>query len=123
MRILFLGGTQFLGRHVVEAALEHSHEVTLFNRGKTRPELFPAVEKLRGDRDGGLGALEEPIVYCEACWEREFGEAAYVREPAARLRTARSPTGARYEGVCLRLNTPGCAHPNPWRALEGLAAG
>src|SRR5438067_9568365 len=57
MRILVLGGTQFLGRHVVERALEHGHEVTLFNRGQTRPELFPDVEKLRGDRDGDLDAL------------------------------------------------------------------
>src|ERR1700704_1015322 len=57
MRILILGGTQFLGRHAVDTALEHGHDVTLFNRGQTRPELFPDVEKLRGDRDGDLGAL------------------------------------------------------------------
>jgi 2'-hydroxyisoflavone reductase len=47
MRILVLGGTQFLGRHVVDAALERGHDVTLFNRGQTRPELFPNVERLR----------------------------------------------------------------------------
>src|SRR4051795_10936713 len=58
MRILVLGGTQFVGRHVVDSALERGHEVTLFNRGKTRPELFPEVEKLHGDRDGNLTALE-----------------------------------------------------------------
>ena len=57
MRILVLGGTQFLGRHVVDAARERGHNVTLFNRGQTRPELFPDVEKLHGDRDGDLGAL------------------------------------------------------------------
>jgi 2'-hydroxyisoflavone reductase len=57
MRILILGGTQFLGRHTVDAALERGHDVTLFNRGRTRPELFPTVEKLRGDRDGDLDAL------------------------------------------------------------------
>src|SRR5260221_7099253 len=59
MRILVLGGTQFLGRHVVDAALERGHDVSLFNRGRTRPELFAAaVERLRGDRDGDLSALE-----------------------------------------------------------------
>ena len=58
MQILVLGGTQFLGRHVVEAALERGHEVTIFNRGQTRPELFPGVERLVGDRDGDLAALE-----------------------------------------------------------------
>jgi 2'-hydroxyisoflavone reductase len=57
MQMLVLGGTQFLGRHVVDAALARGHEVTLFNRGQTRPELFPQVEKLHGDRDGDLGAL------------------------------------------------------------------
>jgi 2'-hydroxyisoflavone reductase len=57
MRILVLGGTQFLGRHTVDVALAHGHEVTTFNRGLTRPELFPDVEKLHGDRDGDLAAL------------------------------------------------------------------
>ena len=52
MRLLVLGGTKFLGRAAVEAALARGHEVTLFNRGETNPELFPEAEKLRGDRDG-----------------------------------------------------------------------
>ena len=58
MQILVLGGTQFLGRHVVDAALARGHDITLFNRGQTRPDLFPDVEKLHGDRDGDLAALE-----------------------------------------------------------------
>lgn len=57
MRLLVLGGTKFLGRHFVEAALRRHHEVTLFNRGRTAPGLFPGVETVLGDRDGGLGAL------------------------------------------------------------------
>ena len=57
MRILILGGTVFLGRAIVEAAVAAGHELTLFNRGRTNPELFPEVEKLRGDRDGDLDAL------------------------------------------------------------------
>ncbi len=51
MRILILGGTNFVGPAIVERALARGHEVTLFNRGLTRPELFPSVEKLRGDRN------------------------------------------------------------------------
>lgn len=58
MKILILGGTRFLGRVLVEAALASGHEVTLFNRGKTDPELFPEVEKLVGDRNGDLEALK-----------------------------------------------------------------
>ncbi|HEV2041343.1 MAG TPA: NAD-dependent epimerase/dehydratase family protein [Casimicrobiaceae bacterium] len=57
MRILVLGGTVFLGRHIVAAALARGHDVTLFNRGRQNPHLFPEVEKLRGDRDGVLSAL------------------------------------------------------------------
>jgi 2'-hydroxyisoflavone reductase len=55
--ILILGGTGFLGPHIVDAARARGHEVTLFNRGKTHPKLFPDVEKLQGDRDGKLDAL------------------------------------------------------------------
>ena len=58
MRLLVLGGTKFLGRAVVETALARGHELTLFNRGETNPDLFPDVEKLRGNRDGNLRALE-----------------------------------------------------------------
>jgi nucleoside-diphosphate-sugar epimerase len=58
LRLLVLGGTKFLGRAAVDSALERGHKVTLFNRGETNPDLFPEVEKLRGDRDGGLSALE-----------------------------------------------------------------
>ncbi|MBN1146464.1 MAG: SDR family oxidoreductase [Anaerolineales bacterium] len=58
MHILILGGTVFLGRALVEAALASGHEITLFNRGQSNPDLFPQVEKLSGERDGGLEALE-----------------------------------------------------------------
>ncbi len=58
LRILFIGGTGFIGPHMVEAAIAAGHTPTLFNRGRTNPHLFPDVEKLKGDRDGGLGVLE-----------------------------------------------------------------
>ncbi len=58
MKLLILGGTVFLGKHIVEAAVARGHEVTLFNRGQHNPELFPEVEKLRGDRDGNLSVLQ-----------------------------------------------------------------
>jgi 2'-hydroxyisoflavone reductase len=57
-RILVLGGTRFLGRAVVEAALARDHTVTLFNRGQTNPDLFPTAEKLRGDRSADMSALD-----------------------------------------------------------------
>jgi 2'-hydroxyisoflavone reductase len=57
MRILILGGTVFLGPALVEAALASGHQVTLFNRGRSRPDLFPQIEKVHGDRADGLAAL------------------------------------------------------------------
>lgn len=62
MRLLILGGTIFVGRHLVETALARGHQVTLFNRGQHNadlfpPETYPTVEKLRGNRDGDLDAL------------------------------------------------------------------
>lgn len=58
MELLVLGGTRFLGRHLVGAALERGHRMTLFNRGKSNPGLFPEVEELRGERGGDLSALQ-----------------------------------------------------------------
>ena len=58
-KILVLGGTAFLGPHFVRLALAAGHTVTLFNRGKTNPELFKDLEQLRGDREKGeLDALK-----------------------------------------------------------------
>ena len=58
LRILFLGGTGFIGPHQVRFALSRGHQVTLFNRGRTNPGMFPEAEKLRGDRASDLSALE-----------------------------------------------------------------
>jgi 2'-hydroxyisoflavone reductase len=59
LRILVLGGTGFIGPHVVQHALDRGHDVTLFNRGRTNTDMFPGVKKLVGDRDNGLAALEK----------------------------------------------------------------
>ncbi len=59
LKLLILGGTGILGPWTVRAALARGHSITLFNRGKSNPHLFPELEKLRGDRDtGDLDALE-----------------------------------------------------------------
>jgi 2'-hydroxyisoflavone reductase len=57
MKLLILGGTLFLGRHLTEAARARGHEVTLFNRGRTNAALFPDIETVRGDREQGLQPL------------------------------------------------------------------
>ena len=50
-KLLILGGTAFLGPAIVESALAHGHEVTLFNRGKTHSNIVPELEKLSGHRN------------------------------------------------------------------------
>jgi 2'-hydroxyisoflavone reductase len=57
MKLLILGGTKFVGRHITQSALDAGHQVTLFNRGQSNRDLFPQVEKIIGDRDGDLDAL------------------------------------------------------------------
>jgi 2'-hydroxyisoflavone reductase len=59
MRILMVGGTRFIGRHVVQQALAAGHDVTLFHRGRTGADLFPDVEHRTGDRDSDLSALAD----------------------------------------------------------------
>ena len=58
MKILVLGGTQFVGRHIVESLLAGGHTVTILTRGRTPDELPREVERLRGDRDTGVAGLE-----------------------------------------------------------------
>lgn len=58
MKLLVLGGTVFLGRHVVAQALDAGHELTLLHRGRRGVGLFPAARTLMGDRDGDLSALD-----------------------------------------------------------------
>jgi len=59
LRILILGGTGFIGPHLVERARERGHTLTLFNRGKTNAGIFPDIEQLHGDRNepGGIDVL------------------------------------------------------------------
>lgn len=82
LRLLILGGTGFLGPHTVRAALARGHHMTLFNRGKTNPHLFPELEKLRGDRYSNLDALRGRK------WDAVIDTFAYVPhvvEASARL--------------------------------------
>ena len=58
MNILILGGTGYIGPHLVRLAVSRGHKVTTFTRGRRKPELPPEVIQLIGDRNGQLQALE-----------------------------------------------------------------
>ena len=58
MKALILGGTRFIGRHIVETLLAAGHSVSTLTRGKSYDELPAEVERLRGDRDEGALGLQ-----------------------------------------------------------------
>jgi len=88
--LLVLGGTGFLGPHVVQAAVRRGHQVTLFNRGKTNPGLFPQLEKLVGDRAGDLRALEGRR------WDAVIDTFGYLPSEVGRTALLLAPNVGRY---------------------------
>ena len=90
MRILVIGGTRFVGRHVVEAALAAEHDLTLLHRGSGPDEPFPEAEHLHADRDGDLAVLDR----------REFDAtvdvSAYFPRQVRSLASALDGRGGRY---------------------------
>jgi len=88
LRILVLGGTGFIGPHLVQHALDRGHTLTLFNRGRTNTHLFPTVEKLRGDRSSDVESLRghtwDVVIDNSASWP------TWVRRSAQLLRDSAS---------------------------------
>jgi 2'-hydroxyisoflavone reductase len=85
MRILILGGTGFIGPHLVKHAVSRGHKVTIFTRGRRDASMLPGdVERLVGDRNGQLGALEGKK------WDAVFDDSAtnpdWVRQSATLLK-------------------------------------
>ncbi|WNB91373.1 NAD-dependent epimerase/dehydratase family protein [Bacillus sp. NEB1478] len=59
MKVLIIGGTRFLGKHLTDSLLKNNHEVTLFHRGNTPPpEKISSCEIILGDREKDLSPLE-----------------------------------------------------------------
>ena len=90
MRILIIGGTAFVGRHIAQAATDQGHELTLFHRGKTGCELFPGASHLTGDRDEGLSAL------ADGSWDATLDMCAYFPRQVRSLAAALGGRGGRY---------------------------
>ena len=97
MKLLILGGTVFLGRHIVEDALARGHEVTLFNRGQHNPDIFPEVEKLRGEMEAGFKAFDE-----QAKVKQQELEAARA-ENERLLKELPKTTSALYKRISARI--------------------
>ena len=101
MKLLVLGGTKFLGRHAVDAALAGGHDVTIFTRGQTNPELFP------GGRASAAATATATSTRCAAgTWDGVVDTSGYVprivRQSAELLRDRRRPLRLRLEHLRLR---------------------
>ena len=90
MRILVIGGTRFVGRHVVERAVARGHEVTLFHRGLTGVDLFPDLEHRIGDRNTDLSTL------VEGEWDATVDTCAYVPRQVHQLADALGGRGGHH---------------------------
>lgn len=92
LRVLVLGGTSFIGRHLVEEALRRGHDLTLFNRGLTNAALFRGVRTIAGDRNGDLGALRA----APGTWNAVVDTSGYLERAVARSAAALAERAASY---------------------------
>jgi 2'-hydroxyisoflavone reductase len=90
MRILVIGGTSFVGRHIAEAAIAHGHDVTVFNRGQTNSDALPQATHLTGDRNSDLSALENGE------WDATVDSCAYVPRQVRTLLETLGGRGGHY---------------------------
>jgi 2'-hydroxyisoflavone reductase len=91
LRVLVLGGTSFVGRHIVEALLARGHDVTLFNRGRSAPDLFAEADHRTGDRDSGdYGSLST------GTWDAVVDVSAYVPRHVREATAALDGRASRY---------------------------
>ncbi len=106
LKILIMGGTGFLGPHIVESARKRGHTLTLFNRGKTHPGLFPDIEQLHGDRKTDIGAL------ANRKWDAVVDTSAYIPGDVTRSATMLAPNVSHYllistVSVYAKMDKPG----------------
>ncbi|MDP9406425.1 MAG: NAD-dependent epimerase/dehydratase family protein, partial [Actinomycetota bacterium] len=91
MRVLVLGGTSFVGRAVVDDLLGGGHQPTLFSRGRTGADLFPGVERRRGDRDAGDYAS-----LADGSWDAVVDVSGYVPRHVSQAADALGDRVGRY---------------------------
>jgi 2'-hydroxyisoflavone reductase len=92
MRILIVGGTRFVGRHITEAALAAGHDVTLLYRGRTGADLFPGATHVHADRD----ALPEGLLTDHEPWDATIDVSCYLPRQVHQLADALAGRGGRY---------------------------
>lgn len=94
MRVLIVGGTAFVGRHITEAALAAGHQVTLFHRGQTGSDLFPQATHLIGDRNQDPLALSD--VLADGEWDATVDVSCYLPRQARAMAAALRARGGHH---------------------------
>jgi 2'-hydroxyisoflavone reductase len=128
LRILVLGGTGFIGPYHVQYALDRGHTVSIFNRGKTNPQLFPGVEKLIGDRASDLKSLEGKqwdvvIDNSASLLQKAVKRYVFTSTRSVYFDTSRVPMTVDAQ-VCTRENTPvEEGKPLPYCLAKALSEG
>jgi 2'-hydroxyisoflavone reductase len=105
LSILVLGGTRFIGVQMTELALKRGHKVTLFNRGRTNTELFPEVERIKGDRDGQIDGLKGRK------WDAVIDNSGYYPRAVKIVAELLAPTARQYLFVSSISVYPNFAEP------------
>ncbi|MGH8903967.1 MAG: NAD-dependent epimerase/dehydratase family protein [Egibacteraceae bacterium] len=95
MRLLVLGGTWFLGRALVEEALQLGHEVTTFNRGRTARDV-PGIKAVVGDRSS---QTDLEVLACLGPWDAVVDTSGMVPRDVLASARALRPRAGRYAFV------------------------
>ncbi|MDE2081344.1 MAG: NAD-dependent epimerase/dehydratase family protein [Burkholderiales bacterium] len=116
MKLLILGGTRFLGRHLAQQALAAGHALTLLHRGRSGPGLFPEAEHLIADRDADLGCL------AGRHWDVAIDTSAYLPRQVRAVAAALSGRVGQYQlvssiSVYASYACPGLAEDAPLQTL------
>ena len=116
MKLLIIGGTRFVGRHLVTAAVARDHEVTLFNRGQHSSEQLPHVESIQGDRNSDLHQLQGRR------WDAVIDTCGLVPGPVKAAAELLSDSVERYvfissQSVYADISEPGVDESAPLKSL------
>ncbi len=118
MKLLILGGTRFVGRHLVTATLERKHEITLFNRGQHSSAAVAKAEVIHGDRNSDLEKLRGRR------WDAVIDTSGYLPRTVRAAAEVLAATVDRYifissQSVYADLSVVGVDETSPLATLTG----
>ena len=116
LKILILGGTRFIGLHMTAVAKQRGHTLTFFNRGKTKTDRFPEVERIKGDRNGEIDGLKGRQ------WDVVIDDSGYVPRHARLTAELLAPSVKQYVFVSSISVYPNFSEPRDETSAVGKLA-